>query len=79
MTDKMNKAVLVLLSTFLLLISFAFAADEERVLGLWITPEKGCKIEIFKCGSKYCGRIAWLKEPLYPADDGGGHGWQTSR
>jgi uncharacterized protein (DUF2147 family) len=72
MTDKVKRAVSVLLSTFLLLCSFAFAADEEIVFGLWITPEKDCKIEIFKCGIKYCGRIAWLKEPLYPADDEGG-------
>jgi uncharacterized protein (DUF2147 family) len=71
-TDKVKRAVSVLLSTFLLLISFVFAADEDRVLGLWITPEKDCKIEIFKCGSKYCGRITWLKEPLYQADDEGG-------
>ena len=72
MTDQVKRTVFVLLSTFLLLCSFAFAADEEGVLGLWITPDKDCKIEIFKCGSKYCGRIAWLKDPLYPADDEGG-------
>jgi uncharacterized protein (DUF2147 family) len=72
MTDKMKRTVLVLLSTFLLLASFAFAGDEDKVLGLWDTPEKDCKIEIFKCGNKYCGKIAWLKDPLYPADDEGG-------
>jgi uncharacterized protein (DUF2147 family) len=69
MIDKMKRAVLALLLTFLLLVSFALAADEERIVGLWITPENDCKIEISKSGSKYCGRIAWLKEPLYPADD----------
>jgi uncharacterized protein (DUF2147 family) len=72
MTDKMKRAVLVLLLTFLLLVSFAFAADEDKILGLWNTPENDCKIEIFKNGNKYCGRITWLKEPLYPADDDGG-------
>ncbi len=69
MVDKLKRAVLVLLSTLLLLVSFAFAADEDRILGLWNTPENDCKIEIFKRGTKYYGRIVWLKEPLYPADD----------
>jgi uncharacterized protein (DUF2147 family) len=74
MIDKVKRAVSVLLPTFLLLVSFALAADEDKVLGLWDTSEKDWKIEIFNCGSKYCGRIAWLKEPLYPADDDGGMG-----
>ncbi len=67
----MKRAVFLLLS-FLWLASFALAADEDKILGLWSTPENDCKIEIFKNGSKYYGRIAWLKEPLYPVDDGGG-------
>jgi uncharacterized protein (DUF2147 family) len=72
MIDKMKRAVLVLLLTFVLSVlsvSFALAADEGKILGLWITPKNDCKIEIFESGSKYCGRITWLKEPLYPADD----------
>ena len=68
----MKRAVSVLLLTFLLLVSFAFSADEDKILGLWNTPKNDCRIEIFKSGGKYCGRIAWLKEPLYPADDDGG-------
>ncbi len=68
----MKKAILGALSTFLLLASFATAADEDRILGLWKTAEEDCNIEIFKCGGKYCGRIAWLKEPLYKDDDGMG-------
>ena len=70
--DRMKKVVSILLLTFLLLVSFAFAADEDNILGLWNTPENDCKIEFFKCSNKYCGRIAWLKEPYYPADDDGG-------
>jgi len=69
---QMKKAFLGMLSTFLLVVSFAVAADEDRILGLWNTAEEDCKIEIFKCGDTYCGRIAWLREPLYPADDGMG-------
>ena len=65
----MKKTISGVLSTFLLLVSFAVAADGDIILGLWNTAEEDCKIEIFKCGDTYCGRIAWLKEPLYPADD----------
>ena len=46
-----------------------FGADADRILGLWNTAENKSKIEIFKCGDKYCGRIAELKEPNYTADD----------
>ena len=38
MTDKMRSTVLVILSTFLLLTSFALASDEDKVLSLWETP-----------------------------------------
>jgi uncharacterized protein (DUF2147 family) len=69
MIDKMKRAVLVLFLTFLLSVSFALSADEDKILGLWNTSENDCKIEIFKSGGKYCGRIAWLRKPLYPADD----------
>ena len=68
----MKKPILGVLSTFLLFASLAIAGDDDRILGLWNTPEKDSKIEIFKCGDKYCGRIAWLKEPYYPVDDDGG-------
>jgi uncharacterized protein (DUF2147 family) len=67
-----KRAALVLLLTLPLSVSLSFAADEDKILGLWKTPGNDCKIEIFKGGIKYCGRIVWLKEPLYPADDVGG-------
>ena len=69
---QMKKTLLGLLLTFSSLVSFAGVAEGDRILGLWNTAEEDCKIEIFRCGDKYCGRIAWLKEPLYPANDGMG-------
>ena len=65
----MKRVVSVVFLIILLLASFALAADEDKILGLWNTSENDCKIEIFKCGGKYCGRIVWLKEPVYRADD----------
>ena len=67
--DCPMRTVSIPVGMFLLSLSVAFAAGEGNILGLWNTPGNDCKMEIFKCGDKYCGRIAWLKEPYYPADD----------
>ncbi len=45
---------------------------EGDVLGAWVTQKGESKITIYKCGKNskfYCGKITWLKEPLYPAAD----------
>lgn len=44
-----------------------YAANADDILGVWYNQEKDAKIEIFKCGEKYCGKVVWLKEPNYPA------------
>lgn len=64
-----NMKRFIVLIGFLSAASSVFGADADGILGLWNTPEKDSKIEIFKCGNKYCGRIAELKEPNYTADD----------
>jgi uncharacterized protein (DUF2147 family) len=58
---------------FLGLIFFAassvFGAEADDILGLWNTDKNESKIEIYKCGDKYCGRITELQEPNYPTGD----------
>ena len=44
----------------------AQAAERDAIIGVWFNEEKDAKIEIHQCGSSYCGRIVWLKEPDYP-------------
>jgi uncharacterized protein (DUF2147 family) len=46
--------------------ALAYAAGPEDILGVWLNQEKDAKIEIFKCGEKYCGKVVWLKDPNYP-------------
>ena len=46
---------------FLSKLSFAGADD---IMGIWYNGDKSAKVEIFKNGIKYYGRIIWLKEPL---------------
>ncbi len=55
----------VLIPGILLTAVAARAGDSDSVLGRWLTPEGRSTIEIFTCGSKLCGKIVALKNPLY--------------
>ncbi len=44
-----------------------FASGGDAILGVWNNEEKDGKIEIYRCGDRYCGKIVWAKEPNYPA------------
>ncbi|QMU27786.1 DUF2147 domain-containing protein [Adhaeribacter radiodurans] len=57
----------------LLLLVFILIMGSYRVLGqdtantpvgTWTNEDKEAKFEIYKCGSKLCGKIVWLKEPI---------------
>jgi uncharacterized protein (DUF2147 family) len=50
----------------------AWADDGDAVVGQWLTAEGKARVEIVKHDGIYDGRIVWLKEPVYPADDKGG-------
>jgi len=58
------RSALVLLAITILVTS-AFSATDD-ILGSWFNQDKDAKIEISKCGKDYCGKIVWLKEPVYP-------------
>lgn len=57
----------IVFTSVMLATTCVFAAGPDDVLGLWNTANRDASIKIYKCGSKYCGEIAWLKEPTYPA------------
>jgi uncharacterized protein (DUF2147 family) len=52
--------VLLLLSA-----TTAFSAGPSGILGIWRTERDESKVEIFMCGEKLCGKILWLKNPVY--------------
>jgi uncharacterized protein (DUF2147 family) len=52
------------------------AAQGDDILGLWSNQEGDARIEIYLCGGKYCGKIVWIKEWVYPADDPRGRAGQ---
>ena len=43
-----------------------FAAGPD-IVGTWFNQAKDAKIDIFQCGKDFCGKIVWLKEPVYLA------------
>ena len=55
-------ALLVL--PLLALAGGADASGSASPLGRWITEGGTSHVEIYRCGARLCGRIAWLKEPL---------------
>jgi uncharacterized protein (DUF2147 family) len=54
---------------FMLLVAtgsiFAQAAG-DKILGTWLNEEKDGKIEIYKSGSKYFGKLVWGKNMYEP-------------
>jgi uncharacterized protein (DUF2147 family) len=59
---------------FVLLVALpVFAGDGDAILGTWATDPEGeggqAHIEILLDGDTYSGKIVWLEEPLYTADD----------
>jgi uncharacterized protein (DUF2147 family) len=61
-----TRAITSTILSVLLCAATALGATGDDILGVWNNQEKDAKIEILKCGEKYCGRIVWLKEPNYP-------------
>ena len=62
---------LVTIAAILLAATTAHASDMRDVFGYWQTVGDSSKIEIYPCGEKICGKVAWLKHPNFmKADDG---------
>ena len=47
----------------------AFAEDPDGIAGTWLTDDGGAHVKIFQENGTYCGKIVWLKDPLYESDD----------
>jgi uncharacterized protein (DUF2147 family) len=63
---------LVIFITLLCTLAMSAAArtvDGDGILGVWLTEGKEAQVEIFSCGDKYCGKIIWMDEPNYTAED----------
>lgn len=49
-----------------LLVFSSFSSGADSVAGLWLTQDGKAKIQIFKEGDHYSGRIVWLLHPNMP-------------
>jgi uncharacterized protein (DUF2147 family) len=47
--------------------AFAQTSGGDRILGVWLSENKDGKIEVYKSGSKYFGKLIWGKK-MYEAD-----------
>lgn len=63
------RGCVLLALTFWLLSPTLLLAGAEGVVGTWRTADGRALIEIYSCGANMCGRVAWLREPNFPADD----------
>lgn len=53
-----------------------FGGGADAIVGVWNTADNDAKIEMYRCGGGYCGRIVYLEEPNYPPNDKQGMGGQ---
>lgn len=44
-------------------------AGADQILGYWYTDKQEAKVEVTKKDGKFYGKLIWLKEPKYEADD----------
>lgn len=57
-----NRLIILVLLFIWSHLTFAQTTDNSPV-GTWTNEDKEARFEIYKCGSKLCGKIVWLKEP----------------
>lgn len=65
----MKKPLFLCIALMLFFTKFTFAQSlpGDKIIGVWLTEEKDGKIEIYKSGNKYNGKIIW-GENLYEAN-----------
>jgi uncharacterized protein (DUF2147 family) len=65
----MRKHVISFLLSALLLSGLTALAGADDILGVWNTTDDKSKVQIYKQGNRYSGKIIGLKEPNWPAND----------
>jgi uncharacterized protein (DUF2147 family) len=61
------KKLLIMATVLFSSITFLFAQSADGVKGTWVNETKDAKVEIYKAGDKWAGKITWLKD-MYEAD-----------
>lgn len=58
---------LIVLIVLFISTSKIFAQSPDAIKGTWLSNSKDAKIEIYRSGDKYFGKIVWMKD-MYEAD-----------
>ena len=61
----MKNAILSLSLMITFFAGYAQTINSDAVVGTWLTASGKAKVTIYKVGSKYNGKISWLKNPNY--------------
>ena len=48
---------------FTISIAWAQTSPADAVLGTWLSADKDGKVQIYKQGNKYFGKLVWMKTP----------------
>ena len=59
----MKKLITLLVVIFLSANTFSQTTNKDALIGTWLTGSGKGKVQIYKEGDKYNGKIVWLKEP----------------
>jgi uncharacterized protein (DUF2147 family) len=63
--------VWLIFAAVILAATTAFGDNADDVVGPWKTDGDRSAIEIYGCGEKLCGKVAWLKNPNYVSSKDG--------
>ena len=55
---------IIALVLFMMVLIKTSAQGTHTITGLWYNATRQGKIEIFKSGNEYCGKLVWLKQPF---------------
>ncbi|MBW4055556.1 MAG: DUF2147 domain-containing protein [Proteobacteria bacterium] len=56
---------LTFFAALLLSTANVFGAGMGDILGIWKSELDESKVEVYRCGEMICGKIVWLKKPVY--------------
>ncbi len=61
------KNILLIAATIFISQSLYAQKNADQVLGTWQTGSGNARVEIYKNGANFQGKIVWLSEPIDPA------------
>ena len=55
----------IILVVWFVFPALCYAVEGDDILGEWVTEDRECRVEMFKKGHRYFGKIAAIKQPNY--------------